>query len=154
MRISTWPVCPDREMTGIDRAGASICSVETGGWGAEEPPAGAASSPAWVRRAAMGSAAGLPVVAAVVLLPDHHTPRTSTAAANSTSTTRDHGTTHPARTTTTAGPSRTTNPITFTAVGDTGLGKPGELPADALAYLSPIQGERPPRSSSATSRAP
>ncbi len=87
---------------------------------------------------AIGSAVVLVVVAAIVLRPDHRNSTTATSATTSTPTT-GRGTTHPARTTTTAGPSRTTNSVTFTAVGDTGLGKPGELPADPLAYLSPIQ---------------
>ena len=101
----------------------------------------------------MGSAVVLVVAAAVVLRPDHHN-STTTATATSTSTSTGRGTTHPARTTTTVGPSRTTNPVTFTAVGDTGLGKPGQLPADPLTYLSPIQAPWPPPSCSATSRAP
>jgi hypothetical protein len=116
--------------------------VETGGWGADEPTDGPPSTPPWVRWAAMGAAVVLVVVAAVVLWPDHHAPNTSTAATATTgasTSSTGHGTTHPARTTTTAGPSRATNPVTFTAVGDTGLGKPGELPADPLTYLSPIQ---------------
>ncbi len=89
---------------------------------------------------AIASAVVLVGVAAVVLRPDHRTPRISSAATvASDPTTVPHGTTHPPRTTTTGGPSQATNAVTFTAVGDTGLGRPGELPADPVAYLSPIQ---------------
>jgi poly-gamma-glutamate capsule biosynthesis protein CapA/YwtB (metallophosphatase superfamily) len=116
--------------------------VEAGGRGPDEQTGAPRPTPGWARWAAMGSAVVLVAVAAVVLVPEHHDHRTSTAdtaAAGTTPSTPRHSTTHPARTTTTAGPSRATNAITFTAVGDTGLGRPGELPPDPLGYLDPIK---------------
>ncbi len=114
--------------------------METGDWGGDRPTAGPAPTAAWIRWVTVGVAAVLVVAAVVILVPDRdHGHTTTTVAAGPTSVTGLHHTTHPARTTTTSGPSRTTNPVTFTAVGDTGLGRPGELPADPLAYLSPIQ---------------
>ena len=114
--------------------------MEAGDWGD-----GSEADLGWTsvrtrRIVAIGVAIVLVVAAAVILIPARHHDHTAVAS-GATSTTHGPagGVTHPARTTTTtAGPSRTTNPITFTAVGDTELGKAGELPTDPLGYLAPI----------------
>ena len=120
--------------------------VEPGRWGADDDADGRS---VWVRRGiAMALAVVLVVLAAVVLVPayrhGHHTTASATvatAASPGAASSDRHATTQPAGPTTSAtaaGPSHTTNAITFSAVGDTELGKAGQLPPDPAAYLAPV----------------